>query len=138
MKDTDQISHRFFGVRASAMDDNQRKIRGTGHVCLVLKPSVRNRKLFRAAVSFKSPADKLNRELGVRIAAGRLASARPGRSFVIRASNLENAFQTALESIFTKQRKVFRRGKTVMRPFVPDWLHQAVVERERQMIPLKG
>lgn len=137
MKNTNETVHRFFSVRASALDDNRKKVSGTGHVCLVLKPSVTNPNNFRVAVSFKSPVDKLDRELGVKIAEGRLSSPRPGRNFRIKATNTDEAFQSALETIFAKQRKVFRKGEAVSRPFVPDWLHQAVVEQKRKIVSLK-
>lgn len=137
MKNTSDITHRFFRVRASALDDNLQKVNGTGHVCLAVQPSLKDPKSFRVAVSFKSPADKLDRELGVRIAEGRLTSTRPGRNFKVKAKNLETAFEVAVDSLFAKHRRVIRKGKTVARPFVPDWLHQAVVEQERVMIALK-
>lgn len=136
MKDTSKF-YKFFSVRASALNDNKELVRGTGHVCVAVQPSVRNPKSYRVAVSFKSPADKLNRELGMKIAEGRLISSRPGRNFRINAKNLDSAFDTALDTLFTKSRKVFRKGKAVARPFVPDWLHQAVVEREHRIQALK-
>lgn len=129
MKNTSEIAHRFFRVRASALDDNNQKINGTGHVCLVLKPSTRTPQNYRVAVSFKSPADKLDRELGVKIAEGRLISTRVGRNFRVKAKNLDAAFTVAIDTLFEKERSVFRRGKAVSRPFVPDWLYQAVVEQ---------
>lgn len=136
MKNTTEIAHRFFRVRASALDDNQQKVNGTGHICLVLRPT-RTPQTYRVAVSFKSPADKLDRELGVRIAEGRLTSARPGRNFRVTAKSIDGAFSTALSTLFTKSRKIIREGKAVNRPFVPDWLHQAVIEQERQIQTLK-
>ncbi len=136
MKDTSDITHRFFKVRASALDDNQKKVNGTGHVCLALRPA-RTPQTYRVAVSFKSPADKLNRELGIKIAEGRLTSARPGRNFRVTAKSIDGAFSAALNTLFTKSRRVIRKGKTVTRPFVPDWLHQAVIEREHQIQALK-
>jgi hypothetical protein len=136
MKDT-SIAHRFFSVRASALDDNRQKVSGTGHVCLVAKASPKNPTNFKVAVSFKSPVDKLNKELGLKIAEGRLVSSRPGRNFKIRANSVDEAFKVAIEAIFTKQRKVVRKGETVVRPFVPDWLHQAVIEQKRKVVSLK-
>lgn len=136
MKNTSDITHRFFRVRASALDDNQKKVNGIGHVCLVLRPT-RTAQTYRVAVSFKSPADKLDRDLGVRIAEGRLTSPRPGRNFRVTAKSLDGAFSAALSTLFTKSRRVMREGKAVSRPFVPDWLHQAVVEQEHQIQALK-
>lgn len=136
-KTTNNTVHRFFTVRASALNDNKEKVNGTGHICVVLKPSATNPNNFRAAVSFKSPADKLMRELGVQIAEGRLNSNRPGRNFRVKATNLDEAFAAVFTSMFAKRRKVFRRGQEVTRPFVPDWLHQAAVEQQRKIIALK-
>lgn len=135
---TNEISHRFFRIRASALNDDQQKVNGVGHVCLVLKPSLRSKNVFRAAFSFKSPADLANRELGLKIAEGRLTSTRPGRNFKIEAKNLEAAFAVAVEDLFNKSRKVCRKGKMTFRPFAPNWLYQAVVENERQLLPLKS
>lgn len=128
---------KFFSVRASALDDNRNLVKGTGHVCVAVQPSARNPQVYRVAVSFKSPADKLDRELGMRIAEGRLTSARPGRHFRVTAKTVDAAFKAALDSLFEKNRRVVRKGKTVTRPFVPDWLHQAVVEQEHRIHALK-
>lgn len=135
--DTVEVTHRFFSVKASCLDDDGKKVNGTGHVCLVLKPYGKNPENFKAAVSFKSPADKLDRDLGVKIAEGRLLSGRPGRTFKVKAKNIDAAFQAALESMLTKNKQVVRKSQTVDRPFVPDWLHQAVVEQERKIHALK-
>jgi hypothetical protein len=130
-------SHRFFKVKAEAKNDDHKRVVGLGHVCLVLKPSTKNSNNFKAALSFKSPGDVLNRKLGLEIAQGRLASTRPGRNFKVKADSLETAFEVAIDSIFAKNRKVFRKGKEVIRPFVPDWLHQAVVEQNRVLVKTK-
>ncbi len=134
---TTNVTHKFFKVRASALNDNQVRINGVGHVCLVLKP-VKNSSKFRVAVSFKSPADKANPVLGTRIAEGRLNSRRAGRNFVVSARSISDATNKALTEMFTKTRRVFRRGHLQRRPFVPDWLFKAVVEKERSLVSIKS
>lgn len=135
--DNTKVAHRFFRVRASAKDDKNVLVRGTGHVCLALTPCSGNPKKFRVAASFKSPADKLDRGLGITIADGRLASRKAGRNFFVTAASVETAAKAATSALFNRKRALFRRGQKVSRPFAPDWLVQAVVEKEHLLIPLK-
>lgn len=132
-----KIFYKFFSVAASAVDHDKR-ISGTGHVCVVVRPLKNDATRFRVAFSFKSPADKLNRELGVRIANGRLQSRKKGRSLIVTAKSVNSAFTSALETMFTKSRRVNRGPKKITRPLAPDWLHEAVVGNERSLISLKN
>lgn len=137
---SEKILHQFFRVPASAFAEPEgnkpaRKVRGVGQVCVVARP-LPNKTRFRVAFSFKSPADKLNRDLGLRIAEGRLLCRKADRNFTVTAKTVKAAFEVALAQLMTKTRKVRRRSSVVTRPLAPDWLHEAVVLREKLLEPV--
>lgn len=135
--DNSKVVHRFFRVRASARDDNNDLVRGTGHVCLALVPVRGNPKKYRVAASFKSPADSSDRDLGMAIADGRLISRKAGRNFFITAASVETAVKVATSALFERKRTLRRRGRKVSRPFAPDWLVDAVVAKEHVLTAIK-
>jgi hypothetical protein len=131
-----KIVHRFFKVRASGLNDQNKVVRGIGHVCVALRPMI-NGNGFRVGLSFKSPVDSKDIELGQKIADGRLISRKSNRNFIVRAKTSETAFKQAVQKMFSIKRKVNRRGEMVSRPFVPDWLHNAVMEQQHELTVLK-
>lgn len=128
---------RFYRIKANTLNDMHLKVNGIGHVCLaILLRSSKPQKTFKVGISFKSPADKLDKTRGMKIAAGRLMSSKPGRNFNVTAKNAEAALSSALDKMLQKQRQIYRRGKAIKRHFVPDWLYSAIVEKGRSLTPV--
>ena len=136
-KKNSKLVHRYYKVRASAVNDYHARVNGVGHVCVVLSRSKKTPTNYKAAVSFKSPADHFDKERGIQIASGRLRSRKPGRNFRVTGRTVEAAVAEVLRRLLDKRRKVFCRGKAISRPYAPDWFYAAVVEKERQLLPLK-
>jgi len=128
-----KLNHRYFKVPATVETEDGDVKRGTGHICVAMKRLRTKKNVYRFSASFKSPADVLDKTFGMNVATDRLNCRRKNTSFIARGRNLDEAFQNALVTMFTRTKTRFSRGKKQRYHFVPDWLFDAVVGKVTEL-----
>lgn len=123
-----EIVYSYYQIPAETEDAGHNVIRGTGYICVALLRPAKGSddSTYKAAFSFASPADKLNKKFGRKIASGRLACIdRPGRN--ISFSFEKGKIDFRLHQVFDE---ALNRAVSTEGMKVPRWLTSAVVENK--------
>ena len=127
----------FYVLNVNVVEQEQ-AVQKTGHICIALERPPKDveskSKTYKAAVSFASPNDALNKKLGRKIAMGRLQCGRPDRWFTFEMPEsdkvkLSDVFDVALQKLLSENITLKWGVKQKETPILPKWVQMALRQK---------